>query len=353
MSATIVVTNMTSTSEYELPKSVDAMIIGLLNALIFVIGLVGNTMVILAVLLSKKLQTASNTFIVNLAVADLLTCLVMPLFTTAQWVRYYSSSLEGLCRVATGVVHTCIGGSIFTLAAIALNRYILIWSPHRIYRKVYTPKVLFVWITLIWLITISLSILPPLAFDVGKLGFDVSFHTCVSLRDYHSSKLYENLLVFGFYPLPLLIITISYVGIFIRITKHTRRLNKSRDNLTTAAPDKMGRLDMESRDDDDVSRPKITPLQIQVTKNMFFIFCAFLICLTPHSICTLFGCAIERYTRCIVAFNSMVNPFIYGFNHPIFRQVFTSFFKCRSIPEPSSFLTNLNRRINDFRSSSS
>ena len=97
---------------------------------------------------------------------------------------------------------------------------------------------------------------------------------------------------------------------------------------------------------------RLTSVEIQVTRNLFFIFLAYILCLTPQAVCTIFTCGIdENYTRFIVALNSVVNPFIYGLNHPVFRQVFISIFKCKAIPEPSSFLTNLTRKMNDLRSS--
>lgn len=41
--------------------------------------------------------------------------------------------------------------------------------------------------------------------------------------------------------------------------------------------------------------------------------------------------------RSIAAANSIVNPFIYGFNHPVFREVFVAILRRRRLPEPTSF----------------
>ena len=53
--------------------------VAVLILVIFIFGLIGNSIVILAVVLSKELQTVSNVFVVSLAVADLCYCLLLPL----------------------------------------------------------------------------------------------------------------------------------------------------------------------------------------------------------------------------------------------------------------------------------
>ena len=47
------------------------------------VGIVGNTVVILAVVFSRKLRSITYSLIVNLACADLLTCLSLPLHVVA------------------------------------------------------------------------------------------------------------------------------------------------------------------------------------------------------------------------------------------------------------------------------
>ena len=42
--------------------------------LIAFVGIIGNSMIIVAIAFSKKLQTSTNVFVTSLAVTDLLTC---------------------------------------------------------------------------------------------------------------------------------------------------------------------------------------------------------------------------------------------------------------------------------------
>ncbi|KAJ8041568.1 hypothetical protein HOLleu_12426 [Holothuria leucospilota] len=76
--------------------------------------------------------------------------------------------------------------------------------------------------------------------------------------------------------------------------------------------------------------------EIQITKSLFFIVCVFIVCLTPHAVCSFLECT-SHFTRRLVALNSLINPFIYGIGHPNFRKVLIKLFTCKPIPEPSRF----------------
>ncbi|KAJ8033173.1 G-protein coupled receptor moody [Holothuria leucospilota] len=225
-----------SSAQQELPRGTDTVIMGILNVIEVLVGIPGNFLVIMAVLLSRKLQTASNAFIVNLAVADLLTCMVLPLHIVGDWARYYFSSLEPICQVALGITHICVGCSVLTLASIALNRFLLVLTPRSTYQTIYRPRHLVIWIILLWSISGMMSILPPLAFNIGKFGFDLPTQSCLSLTDFPTSKQYEYILVLGFYPIPLAVIVVCYTGILIKVVKHNRRLKQNKEQRGNSKP---------------------------------------------------------------------------------------------------------------------
>ena len=57
---------------------VERQVFAALCVLISVVGTVGNLSVVVCMAMSKKLRTVTNVFVVNLAVADLLSCLSLP-----------------------------------------------------------------------------------------------------------------------------------------------------------------------------------------------------------------------------------------------------------------------------------
>ncbi|KAJ8032394.1 G-protein coupled receptor moody [Holothuria leucospilota] len=336
---------------YRIPDNTDAFFLGLLSVYIFLVGVPGNTLILLAVLFSRKLQTTSNAFIVNLAIADLFACLVQPLHMVGTWANYYSSSLDSMCLVASCISHLCIACSIFTLAAIAFNRFVLVVCSSSTYQSIYRSKFLKIWIPLLWTLAVLMTLLPPLALDIGKFGFDNNTHTCRSIIDYPTADQYDSIIVFGVYPLPFFIIIVCYSGILLTVIKHDRRLKKRKTEMSVISSDDPIQRSATVLTKTITKQLSVTSMEIRVTANMFIIFCAFIVCTTPLFICTIYQCLIMPYVRTVLAINSTLNPLIYGVNHPIFRSVFTSFLKCKPVPEPSNFLIGLRRRIYALRES--
>ncbi|KAJ8045702.1 5-hydroxytryptamine receptor 1F [Holothuria leucospilota] len=319
-------------------RRVDTLIIGGFNIFNTVFGIIGNSTVLLAVAFSKPLQTAFNVFIVNLAVADLLACLVLPLFLLSLW-REYQPYLDNVCFVALAIIHTSIGCSIYTLASIAVNRFVLFIDPIKknYYLAITKPSVFVLWISFIWIVPAFVSVFPPVALDIGRLSFDERPHICQSQSSYPTTELYETLLVLAFYPLPLAVLLIAYTGVFVQVLRHNRRLTKYTDNIPMSASDSSKYVSTCSyfssagSDSHEQSRKpgrKISKLQIKITRNMFIIFVAFVVCFTPHSICNFTQCKIAPYTRTLVTLNSMVNPILYGISHPLFRAFYGKVLQC-------------------------
>ncbi|XP_071814050.1 alpha-1A adrenergic receptor-like [Apostichopus japonicus] len=338
-------------SNYITPNT-NARITGVANGVFFFVGIIGNGLVILAVISSKKLQTSTNAFIVSLAVTDVLASLTQPIYVVVKWINFYTPRLETVCQIVTPIATTSVGCSFLTITVIAINRYTLIASPYRIYPALFLAKMNILWITLLWVISASVVILPPYVFDFGKFGFARDEHTCISVPEHPSTKLYALLVVAVFYPLPLLTIVVCYVGTFIRLFAHNRRMKAHRYAQRTqrTTPGRLNTtsnsLDIETKNDKKTQAQSfITPVQIQVTKNMFIIFIALVVCFTPHTVCSILQeCAIEEYTRTIAVANSIINPIIYGFKHPVFREVFTSLIKRKDVPQPSFIWSSIKKK---------
>ncbi|CAJ0568803.1 unnamed protein product, partial [Mesorhabditis spiculigera] len=93
---------------------------------IFVLGLIGNTAVIYLTFKHRHLQTVQNMFILNLALSDVIVCLLsMPftLVTNIYKAWYFGSPFCHLLPMVQGV---SIFVSTFSLSAIALDRYNLV-----------------------------------------------------------------------------------------------------------------------------------------------------------------------------------------------------------------------------------
>ncbi|XP_071818621.1 melatonin receptor type 1A-like [Apostichopus japonicus] len=333
----------------EIPQNQAAIITAYIISIVVAVGIPGNTLVILAVLLSKRLQTVSNIFIVNLAVADLITCCILPVKASVHWTNFYSTSLERRCKVELTIVHICVGASLYSLSSIALNRFIGIVSSTQFYKNIYQAKFIVFKLIVIWMIPMSVSILPAFVFGVGQIGFDFHLHTCLPLKEHPTTHVLNDIIIYVLYPLPLFIIVFCYTAILVKVLLHNRRLRKC------------GVIKHQGNVEDAATRPRkrkgaisqsialrFSPIEVQITKNLFLVFLAYVLCLTPLAVCTMIPCHVDQnYLRTLVLFNSVINPLIYGFKHPLFRQVFVSILRCRRIPEPSSFLKAISRSVSN------
>jgi len=101
----------------------EKMVIGVMLAIITAITVMGNTLVVIAVCVVKKLRQPSNYLLVSLAVADLSVAIVVMPFvivtdlTGGKWLFG-----EVFCNIFIGMDVMCCTASIMTLCVISVDR---------------------------------------------------------------------------------------------------------------------------------------------------------------------------------------------------------------------------------------
>ena len=109
--------------------------------IISVVGLIGNVFVVVAVTLSRRLQTITNVFVVTLGCVDLLTALTLPLQAGAMLgAADDNATYSVVCSVISAMLLVFTGCSSFVLIVIAFNRYFLITQPLQRYRRVFSKR---------------------------------------------------------------------------------------------------------------------------------------------------------------------------------------------------------------------
>ncbi|XP_072029901.1 G-protein coupled receptor moody-like [Amphiura filiformis] len=350
-----------------------------------ILGIIGNSLVILSVYVSKKLRTVTNAFVVNLSIADLITSLMIPWNVTILLSHEEYPIKDWGCGVVAGLLFTCIGTSLFTLSFIALNRLILITRPMKTYITVYSPFYTGIWIAATWVIPFCFNIIPPLL-DVGELGTSQKYRMCVGISKHPDKDTYDLIQLVGCFPIPLVTLIVSYTWIYIHLRRHAQRLNHHRsyreansgaDSLNMSESgtltNTVGTLPQSNDNNNmnnvgttnDLSRSirsisqRLTSVIIRpdklrkaekqrrkrentITKNMFLVFIAFVVCFVPTALqLALDGIdgikAMVPYATALILINACVNPIIYGFKHPYFNHVFRCLLTCKwhAIPEPS------------------
>ncbi len=129
-----------------------------LYTVIFLLGVSGNLLVVYVVLRNKSMQTITNLFITNLAISDIMMCLLAVPFTPLS--AFLKSWVFGdvLCHIVPMTLGVSVYVSTLTSTAIAIDRYFVIVHPFKPRMKIFVCLLL---IVAIWIISISISL--PLA----------------------------------------------------------------------------------------------------------------------------------------------------------------------------------------------
>lgn len=109
---------------------------GLIYGIIFSIGVTGNMLVCYVVCRNRAMHTVTNFFITNLAVSDIMLCLLAVPFTPMYTFMERWIFGTTLCHLVSGAQAVSVYISSLTLTAIAMDRYIVIVYPFRHRMKV-------------------------------------------------------------------------------------------------------------------------------------------------------------------------------------------------------------------------
>ncbi|XP_008835567.1 cholecystokinin receptor type A [Nannospalax galili] len=101
----------------------------LLYSLIFLLSVLGNTLVITVLIRNKRMRTVTNIFLLSLAVSDLMLCLFcMPFNLIPNLLKDFIFG-SAVCKTTTYFMGTSVSVSTFNLVTISLERYGAICRP--------------------------------------------------------------------------------------------------------------------------------------------------------------------------------------------------------------------------------
>ncbi|XP_025771803.1 C-C chemokine receptor type 1-like [Puma concolor] len=96
-----------------------------LYSLVFVVGLVGNILVLLVLMQYKRLKSMTSIYLLNLAISDLLF-----LFTLPFWIDYKLKDdwifSDGTCKLLSGLYYIGLYSEIFFIILLTVDRYLAI-----------------------------------------------------------------------------------------------------------------------------------------------------------------------------------------------------------------------------------
>ena len=124
--------------------TIGALVLSISFGVLVLIGLIGNTLVILVVASNRHMHTPVNYLLVNLALADVLIGLAILPQYVLRYAFHHPEGVAGdwMCKFITSGNFIWVGGaaSLFTLIAIAFERYFAIIHPYTALGKITARK---------------------------------------------------------------------------------------------------------------------------------------------------------------------------------------------------------------------
>ncbi|XP_070804903.1 cholecystokinin receptor type A [Pituophis catenifer annectens] len=110
-------------------KELDQTVRIFLYSLIFLLSILGNTLVITVLIRNKRIRTVTNLFLLSLAISDLMLCFFCMPFTLIPNLLQDFIFGSSLCKITSYFMGVSVSVSTFTLVAISLERYSAICKP--------------------------------------------------------------------------------------------------------------------------------------------------------------------------------------------------------------------------------
>lgn len=149
-------------------------------SIIGITGFLGNTLVILVVLLNPQMRSTTNMLIINLAVADLLFVVTCVPFTAIDYVSNEWPLGNAWCKIVQYLIIVTALASIYTLVLMSLDRFLAVVYPISS-RSLRNEQNALKAITILWLLILIVSIPVIFAHGVVVSIYSFSIHCCLSI----------------------------------------------------------------------------------------------------------------------------------------------------------------------------
>ncbi|XP_015984413.2 neuropeptides B/W receptor type 1 [Rousettus aegyptiacus] len=290
-----------------------ALAVPVVYAVICAVGLTGNSAVLYVLLRAPRKKTVTNLFILNLAVADELFTLVLPINIADFLLRRWPFG-ELMCKLIVSIDQYNTFSSLYFLTVMSADRYLVVLATaesRRVTRRTYGAACavsLAVW-GLVTLVVLPFAVFAGLDDEQGRRECVLVFPQ-PEVFWWRASRLYT--LVLGFV-VPVSTICALYVTLLCRL--------------------RAIRLDSHAKALDRAKR--------RVTLLVVAILAVCLLCWTPYHLSTVVALttdlpqtplviAVSYFITSLSYANSCLNPFLYAFLDDSFRRSLRQILACRT-----------------------
>ena len=271
----------------------------ILNAPLMLLSIIGNALVLVAILRTPSIRSPSVIFLCNLAVSDLLVgWVVQPAYIAEKIVR----TISALPKAVRAMGIAGCGVSLWTMTAITVDRFLALHYHLQYPNLMTTSRAIYTIVTIWCIITLfSFSVLwsPRIYYFLGAF--------CITIC--------------------LLVCLVCFIKIYRIVLRHQLQIHVQQQAVENST---------------DTNKQQIRQ-SIRSAKNVFIYFLAMILCYSP----LLIGVIISGFTSVdlkviwtfpvTVAFmNSFINPFLYCWRMTELRAAVlktAKFFSCRQTDE--------------------
>ena len=254
----------------------------ILNAPLMLLSIIGNALVLVAILRTPSLRSPSVIFLCNLAVSDLLVGLVVqPVYIVEQMVK----TVPKLQEAVRGMGFAGCGVSLSTMTAITVDRFLALHYHLQYPNLMTTSRAIYTIITIWCIITL--------------FSFSVLW----------SPRIYYFLVAFCI-TICLLVCLVCFIKIYRIVRRHQVQIHVQQQAVENST---------------DTNKQQIRQ-STKSAKNIFIYFLVMILCYTPlffvyiiSAINNLNSTVLQTFPATVVFVNSSINPFLYCWRIPELR----------------------------------
>ena len=286
----------------------------ILQLLMALLGIVGNLLVMIVLFFRRSSRNPTDILIGGLAAADFLTSIFMIPLPKLSGAPNTALGYAACKLIYSSIfLWVSISASIFTLTAIAIERYIAVIHAVNFKRWV-TPRRVNIWFIIIWLLAIAIN-----SRTFGTTIVDSEKGKCLVRYPYYGVQVFSGILVFlSQFIIPTIIMLSAYS--LIARSLHIRSKRFSPKDGIKRNRDKSGTS----------SENRLSAARVKVIKLMFVVIVTFIVCWVADSVALLAYNLhlVERsylysntyHVLVVMAFfNTCANPLIYAIHYGEFR----------------------------------